>query len=70
MRRVHVIVAFLLALPLAGAAQELRLPNKPGSLKFAVIGDSGQPGPGQIGHRAADGRVALEVSLRVRADDR
>ncbi len=47
MRRVHVIVAFLLALPLAAAAQELRLPNKPGSLKFAVIGDSGQPGPGQ-----------------------
>ena len=48
MRRVHVIVAFLLALPLAGAAQELRLPNKRGSLKFGVIGESGQPGPGQI----------------------
>jgi 3',5'-cyclic AMP phosphodiesterase CpdA len=27
--------------------QELKLPNKPGSLKFAVIGDSGQPGDGQ-----------------------
>ena len=29
------------------AAQELRLPNKAGSLKFAVIGDSGEPSSGQ-----------------------
>ena len=47
MRRVHVVVALLLALPPAAAAQELRLPNKEGSTKFAVIGDTGQPGPGQ-----------------------
>ena len=47
MRRVHVIVALLLSLPPAAAAQELRLPNTPNSLKFAVIGDSGQPGTGQ-----------------------
>jgi len=47
MRRAHVIIALLLALPPAAAAQELRLPNKEGSTKFAVIGDTGQPGPGQ-----------------------
>jgi 3',5'-cyclic AMP phosphodiesterase CpdA len=34
-------------MPLAASAQELRLPNKPGSVKFAIIGDSGQPGSGQ-----------------------
>jgi 3',5'-cyclic AMP phosphodiesterase CpdA len=37
----------LVALPSLAPAQELRLPNKAGSLKFAVIGDSGQPGAGQ-----------------------
>jgi 3',5'-cyclic AMP phosphodiesterase CpdA len=35
--------------PTIGPAQNLRLPNKAGSLKFAVIGDSGQPGKGQSG---------------------
>jgi 3',5'-cyclic AMP phosphodiesterase CpdA len=39
--------ALVLTLPLAAAAQELRLPNKEGSVKFAVIGDSGEPGTGQ-----------------------
>jgi 3',5'-cyclic AMP phosphodiesterase CpdA len=29
------------------AAQELRLPNRDGTVKFAIIGDSGQPGRGQ-----------------------
>jgi hypothetical protein len=48
MRRLSVLV-LALALPLAAAAQELRLPNKDGSVKFAVIGDTGQPGPGQTG---------------------
>jgi len=33
--------------PTIGPTQTARLPNKPGSLKFAVIGDSGQPGSGQ-----------------------
>jgi len=47
MRRVHVFALLLVVLPLATAAQELRLPNKEGSVKFAVIGDSGEPGPGQ-----------------------
>ncbi len=47
MRRAPVIVLLLATLPWVAAAQELRLPNKPGSLKFGVIGDSGEPGPGQ-----------------------
>lgn len=47
MRRVAIIALLFVSLPWAGAAQELRLPNKPGSLKFAVIGDTGQPGSGQ-----------------------
>jgi 3',5'-cyclic AMP phosphodiesterase CpdA len=47
--RYSLVVALLLAgLPSLAPAQDLRLPNKPGSLKFAVIGDSGQPGSGQI----------------------
>jgi hypothetical protein len=47
MRRVVVLLLVVIGWPLAGSAQELRLPNKPGSVKFAVIGDSGQPGKGQ-----------------------
>jgi len=49
MRRVAIIALLLIALPGAGTTQELRLPNKAGSLKFAVIGDTGQPGSGQTG---------------------
>ncbi len=47
MRRLVVLVLLLVGLPLAAPAQDLRLPNKEGSVKFAVIGDSGQPGKGQ-----------------------
>jgi hypothetical protein len=47
MRRRFLIIAILLTLPLAVPAQDLRLPNQPNGLKFAVIGDSGQPGSGQ-----------------------
>jgi hypothetical protein len=47
MRRAVFIALLLTHLPLAAAAQQLRLPNQPGSTKFAVIGDSGQPGSGQ-----------------------
>ena len=48
MRRSFTVLALmLLALTTLASAQDLRLPNKPGSLKFAVIGDSGQPGSGQ-----------------------
>jgi hypothetical protein len=41
MRRLLFIAVLIATLPLPIAAQELRLPNKPGSVKFAVIGDSG-----------------------------
>jgi predicted phosphodiesterase len=45
------VIALLLASqsvgPTIGPIKDLRLPNKQGSLKFAVIGDSGQPGGGQ-----------------------
>jgi hypothetical protein len=46
MRRLSIVVV-LLVLSAAAAAQELRLPNKEGSLKFAVIGDTGEPSSGQ-----------------------
>lgn len=47
MRCLSVIALLLITLPSLAPAQDLRLPNKQGSLKFAVIGDSGQPGAGQ-----------------------
>jgi 3',5'-cyclic AMP phosphodiesterase CpdA len=47
MRRSLVLALVLIGLPLAVPAQDLRLPNEKGSVKFAVIGDSGQPGDGQ-----------------------
>lgn len=46
MRRFVVLAILLVTLP-SLAAQELRVPNREGSVKFAVIGDSGQPGTGQ-----------------------
>jgi calcineurin-like phosphoesterase family protein len=47
MRRLIVaIVLFVLAGPLA--AQEVKLPNKDGSLKFAVLGDTGTGGSDQV----------------------
>src|SRR5687767_12912595 len=47
MGRFFIIALLLVASPPLAAAQDLRLPNKAGSLKFAVIGDTGQPGTGQ-----------------------
>ena len=47
MRRFFVAALLFATLPLSMAGQDLRLPNKDGSVKFAVIGDSGQPGKGQ-----------------------
>ena len=41
MRRLLFIAVLIATLPLPIAGQELRLPNKPGSVKFAVIGDTG-----------------------------
>src|SRR5687767_5342229 len=47
MRRILCIALLVVSVPLPGGAQDLRLPNKEGSVKFAIIGDSGQPGTGQ-----------------------
>src|SRR5688500_808161 len=47
MRRLLLVALLLISLPTAGVGQDLRLPNEKGSVKFAVIGDSGQPGDGQ-----------------------
>ena len=47
MRRLAIFIFLFIAYPPLVGAQELRLPNKEGSVKFAVIGDSGQPGSGQ-----------------------
>ena len=47
MRRCLAVALLFVVLPSLAPAQDLQLPNKPGSLKFAVIGDSGQPGDGQ-----------------------
>ena len=41
MHRLLLIAILVSTLPLPVAAQELRLPNKTGSVKFAVIGDTG-----------------------------
>ena len=47
MRQLALIAVLLISLPSATAGQELRLPNKEGSVKFAIIGDSGEPSTGQ-----------------------
>jgi hypothetical protein len=47
MRQFALIAVLLISLPSATAGQELRLPNKEGSVKFAIIGDSGEPSTGQ-----------------------
>jgi 3',5'-cyclic AMP phosphodiesterase CpdA len=47
MRRILCIALLAVAVPLGSQVPDQRLPNKPGSLKFAIIGDSGQPGTGQ-----------------------
>jgi 3',5'-cyclic AMP phosphodiesterase CpdA len=47
MRHLAFVAVLLVSLPSAAVGQELRLPNKEGSVKFAIIGDSGQPGTGQ-----------------------
>jgi predicted MPP superfamily phosphohydrolase len=48
MRRRLILALLLTAMPLVAPAQELRLPSKPGSVKFVVIGDTGEPSGGQI----------------------
>ena len=65
------VIALLLAQqsigPTIAPTQDLRLPNKAGSLKFAVIGDSGEPGTGQTNVAAQmakwRGRYPFELVL-------
>ena len=47
MRRLLLIAVLIVGLPLQPAGQELRLPNRDGSVKFAVIGDAGTGGSHQ-----------------------
>src|SRR5262245_17715609 len=48
MRRLVLIAVLIAGLPFPLAGQELRLPNKDGSVKFAVIGDTGTGGREQV----------------------
>lgn len=48
MRRLFVFVLLITGLPAAALAQDLRLPNKEGSVKFAVIGDTGTGDKNQL----------------------
>jgi hypothetical protein len=54
-RSVVLLVLLLFGLPPLTPAQELRLPLQEGSVKFAIVGDPGQPGSGQ---RAIAGQMA------------
>ena len=47
MRRLLFVALLITGLPLSVAGQELRVPNKEGSVKFAVIGDTGTGGGDQ-----------------------
>ncbi len=47
MRLASTVVVLLVIGLTSLSAQQLRLPNKPGSVKFAVIGDTGEPSSGQ-----------------------
>jgi predicted phosphodiesterase len=54
-----------------GPAHVLKMPNKPGSLKFAVIGDSGQPGGGQtaIAKQMTDWRARYPYEFVIMTGD-
>src|SRR5215207_3621687 len=70
MRRLMVVLAlFFTALP--AAAQELRLPNKDGSLKFAVIGDSGTGDKNQsaVANELASWRTRYPFEFVIMAGD-
>ena len=56
MRRLLILIVLIAGLPLSVAGQELRLPNKPGSVKFGVLGDTGTGGSDQK-------RVAAEMAV-------
>jgi hypothetical protein len=72
MRRITLLIV-LLFVALAGllAAQELRLPNKDGSVKFAVIGDGGTGGSGQraVANQMAAFRKKFEFDFAIMLGD-
>jgi len=70
MRRLIVLLAFLVA-ALPAAAQELRLPNKEGSVKFAVIGDSGTGDKNQnaVANELASWRTRYPFEFVIMAGD-
>jgi len=70
MRRLSIVVV-LLALSIASAAQELRLPNKEGSVKFAVIGDTGEPSSGQaaVARQMADWKSRFPFTFALMMGD-
>src|ERR1041384_6781669 len=64
-RRSIVALVLSLALTSVASAQQLVLPNKPDSLKFAVIGDSGSGDPEEyrIGKLLADSRNTFKYEF-------
>ena len=71
MRRLLAIVALTAGLPLAIAGQELRVPNKPDSVKFAVIGDAGTGSSSQraVGKELATWRSRFPFTFVVMVGD-
>jgi hypothetical protein len=71
MRRLLAIVVLTAGLPLAIAGQELRVPNKPDSVKFAVIGDSGTGSSAQraVGKELATWRSRFPFTFVVMVGD-
>jgi|SoiMethySBSTD1v2_1073268.scaffolds.fasta_scaffold00073_27 predicted phosphodiesterase len=71
MRRLLILAVLIAGLPLSMAGQELRLPNKAGSLKFAVIGDSGTGGSEQklIADELASWRTRFQYDFVVMMGD-
>src|SRR6187401_2675690 len=57
--------------PTMAPTQDQRLPNKPGSLKFAIIGDSGQTGSGQtaVATQMADWRKRFPFEFALMMGD-
>ena len=71
MRRLLAIVVLLAGLPLSIGGQELRVPNKPDSVKFAVIGDSGTGNSSQraVGKELATWRTRFPFEFVVMVGD-
>jgi len=71
MRRLTAIFVLIAGLPLSIAGQELRVPNKPDSVKFAVIGDAGTGSSAQkgIAKEMANWRTRFPFTFVVMAGD-